>query len=128
MSTKKLAIDLGQCDPDHRAIRNLLESLGFEVVRAHTAEEAKKLVSARSVSLVMVNRIFDADGGSGIESIGELVELTKSPGFINPEMKVILVSNYPEYQQQAQKLGAKPGFGKAQLHEPETARLLVNPE
>ncbi len=124
MGTQKTVVDVGQCDPDHASIRRLVESLGLSIVRAHTATEAKKLVAQEGVSLVLVNRVFDADGDSGIDCIKELIELSKSPGFANPHMKVMLVSNYPEYQDQAIALGALPGFGKASLRDPGTAALV----
>jgi CheY-like chemotaxis protein len=124
MNAEKLVIDLGQCDPDHGSIKRLVESLGFSVIRAHSANEAKRLVTERKVELVLVNRIFDADGGSGLDCIRELVEMTRSPGFLNPKMVVMLVSNYPEYQDQAVKLGAAMGFGKAQLRDAATAGML----
>jgi tryptophan 2,3-dioxygenase len=124
MSAEKLVIDLGQCDPDHGSIKRLVESLGFSVIRAHTAVEVKRLVRERQVALVLVNRIFDADGGNGLDCIKELVEMTKVPGFLNPKMVVMLVSNYPEYQEQAVQLGAASGFGKAQLRDVSTAEML----
>lgn len=124
MDSSKVVVDLGQCDPDHASIRRLVESLGLRVVRAHTAAEAKSLVSQEGVALVLVNRIFDADGGSGIDCIKELLQLAKSAGFENPQMKVMLVSNYPEYQDQAVALGALPGFGKAAIRELSTAALV----
>jgi hypothetical protein len=41
----------------------------------------------------------------------------------------MLVSNYPEYQQQAIAAGCEPGFGKAELSAPATldklARFLI---
>ncbi|MFN4896831.1 MAG: hypothetical protein ACK5GN_06375 [Pseudomonadota bacterium] len=117
-------VDIGQCDPDHASIRRLVESLGMKVVRAYTAADAKKLVAQPGVALALVNRIFDADGGSGIDCIRELLEMAKSPDFQNPNMKVMLVSNYPEYQEQAVALGALPGFGKAALRDPQTAALV----
>lgn len=117
-------VDIGQCDPDHAAIRRLAESLGLSVVRAYTATDARRLVAEPGVVLALVNRIFDADGASGMDCIEELVALSKSAGFPNSCMKVMLVSNYPEYQSQAVALGALPGFGKAALQEPETAELL----
>jgi hypothetical protein len=124
MNAEKLVVDLGQCDPDHGSIKRLVESLGFSVIRAHTAVEVKRLVRERQVALVLVNRIFDADGGNGIDCIKELVEMTKAPGFLNPKMVVMLVSNYPEYQEQAVQQGAAPGFGKAQLRDAATAEML----
>jgi len=126
MNAEKLVVDLGQCDPDHGSIKRLVESLGFSVIRAHTAEEVKRLVRERQVALVLVNRIFDADGGNGIDCIKELVEMTKAPGFLNPKMVVMLVSNYPEYQEQAAQLGAASGFGKAQLRDVATAEMVKN--
>jgi hypothetical protein len=59
-----------------------------------------------------------------MDCIEELVALTQSASFPNPRMKVMLVSNYPEYQSQAVALGALPGFGKAALREPDTAELI----
>jgi two-component system chemotaxis response regulator CheY len=117
-------VDIGQCDPDHASIRRLAESLGLSVVRAYTAADARKLVAEPGVVLALVNRIFDADGASGMDCIEELVALTQSASFPNPRMKVMLVSNYPEYQSQAVALGALPGFGKAALREPDTAELI----
>lgn len=124
MSTSITVVDVGQCDPDHASIRRLIESLGVQVKRAYTAEEARKLVAEPGVTLVLVNRILDADGSSGMDCIGELIGLTKSPNFSNPHMRVMLVSNYPEYQDQAVALGALPGFGKASLREQETVAMI----
>jgi hypothetical protein len=117
-------VDIGQCDPDHASIRRLAESLGLTVVRAYTAADARRLVAEPGVVLALVNRIFDADGASGLDCIQELVALSKTATFPNPRMKVMLVSNYPEYQAQAVALGALQGFGKAALREPETAEVL----
>jgi hypothetical protein len=124
MSTGTTVVDIGQCDPDHASIRRLAESLGLRVVRAFTAVEAKKLCAEQGVALALVNRIFDADGDSGMDCIAELIEISKTPGFANPQMKVMLVSNYPEYQEQAVGLGALPGFGKAALRDPTTAAMI----
>jgi len=124
MSTQGKVVDIGQCDPDHGSIKRLVESLGLTVVRAHTADDAKKLVSQEGVVLALVNRVFDADGSSGMECITDLVSLSKAPGFANPRMKVMLVSNYPEYQEQALALGALAGFGKAALRDPQTIDLI----
>lgn len=124
MSAGATVVDIGQCDPDHASIRRLAESLGLRVVRAYTAAEAKKLCAEEGVALALVNRVFDADGDSGIDCIAELIELSKTSGFANPQMKVMLVSNYPEYQEQAVTLGALPGFGKAALRDPKTAAMI----
>jgi len=109
-------LDVGQCDPDHSAIRRTLEGMGAIVVRAHTAQDAKRELAAGDVALVLVNRVLDADGSDGVALLGELVALGTA--------KVMLVSNYPEYQKKAVEMGAAPGFGKAALNEPATLVML----
>jgi hypothetical protein len=37
----------------------------------------------------------------------------------------MLITNYPEHQQQAMELGAELGFGKLELNKPETHRQLA---
>lgn len=117
MGTKsRIVIDLGQCDPDHASIRRLLEQCGASVERAHSEQDAKRLLAAGNVELVLVNRLLDADGSDGMAIIRELVTLGTAP--------VMLVSNYPEYQKIAVAMGALPGFGKAAIREPETLAML----
>ena len=41
-----------------------------------------------------------------------------------PELQVMLVSNYPEAQEEAMRLGALKGFGKAALDTEQTEQLL----
>jgi len=93
------------------------------VKRAHTAAEARHTLSQGGVSLVLVNRILDSDGTDGVALIGDLVkegsQHTTSP-------VVMLVSNYPEYQEKAVALGAVPGFGKSELEIAETAQKLAS--
>jgi CheY-like chemotaxis protein len=70
---------------------------------------------------VLINRVLDFDGSSGLDLIRTLKEAPDQPMAAVP---VILVSNYPEAQQAALELGAVSGFGKASLHSPATfARL-----
>jgi hypothetical protein len=124
-SVKGRIVDIGQCDPDHASIKRLVEGLGFSVVRAHTLEDARRLVAEPGVVLALVNRVFDLDGSSGLECISELVAMTKQVGFVNPKLKVMLVSNYPEYQTQAVALGAVQGFGKSELGDTSVREMLV---
>lgn len=120
---KPMVLDVGQCDYDHGRIRSFLERMGCEVKRAHTAAEARHTLSQGGVSLVLVNRILDSDGTDGVALIGDLVkegsQHTTSP-------VVMLVSNYPEYQEKAVALGAVPGFGKSELELAETAQKLAS--
>jgi two-component system chemotaxis response regulator CheY len=121
----KTVLDLGQCDPDHGSIKRVVESLGLKVVRAATANEAKEILSREQVALVLVNRIFDLDGGSGIDFIADVKRLIKSGGVLNPKLNLMLVSNYPEYQERAVALGALSGFGKAALGDAATGEVIL---
>jgi hypothetical protein len=67
---------------------------------------------------VLVNRILDADGSDGVALISELIAQAPQP------LSVMLVSNYPQFQQEAVRRGAVPGFGKAGLFSSETKELL----
>jgi two-component system, chemotaxis family, chemotaxis protein CheY len=73
----------------------------------------------QAFDLVLVNRLFDADGASGIEWIRQVQadeRLRKVP--------ILLVSNYADSQEEAVAAGARPGFGKSALHLPRTVELL----
>jgi two-component system chemotaxis response regulator CheY len=119
MSTRKV-LSVGQCRPDHGRIAHVLRStFGVEVVAADSAEQAERLLRQDSFNLVLVNRIFDADGDSGIDLIRRVQgdeQLRNVP--------ILLVSNYEEAQAQAIAAGARPGFGKAALQAPATIELL----
>jgi CheY-like chemotaxis protein len=117
---KKTVLDVGNCRFDHTSIAMLLDGkFDVEVLRVSEADEAIGALRAKPVDLVLVNRILDADGSEGIEVIRRIKQ--------DPELgrvPVMLVSNYPEYQEAAVAAGAEPGFGKAELHRPETVRRL----
>jgi CheY-like chemotaxis protein len=116
----KRVLSVGQCMADHTGIAwTLRQHFAAEVVPADTAAEALDRLRQEPFDLVLVNRIFDADGDSGLDVIRRLQANEKLR-----HVPVMLVSNYPEPQRQAQELGAKPGFGKAALCEaPTIARL-----
>ncbi|HEY1379641.1 MAG TPA: response regulator [Gemmataceae bacterium] len=112
-------LSVGQCGADHPAIARLVRRFGADVVPADSAEEAVAELRGSAYDLVLVNRILDR-GGSGLDLIARLktdAELARVP--------VMLVSDYPSAQAQAVALGAVPGFGKAALSSPETARRLA---
>jgi response regulator RpfG family c-di-GMP phosphodiesterase len=117
-SMKPTVLDVGQCDMDHASIRRVAEGIGARVLRARTEEEALALMEREPIDLVLVNRIFDYDGSEGLNLVKKLT------GGATNGRKVMLVSNYPDYQEQAVALGAVQGFGKAELRNPETAERL----
>ena len=101
-------LSVGQCGFDHAQIDRLLtRHLGAEVTAADTHAEALAAVASTPFDLVLVNRVGDADGASGLDLIRSLRAETTVP--------VMLVSNYPDAQAQAVSLGALRGFGKADL-------------
>ena len=119
MTTSPHVLDVGQCNPDHGAIRSLLETMGVTVSRAHTLADAKQQLERTRFDLVLVNRIFDADGTEGMRLIDHIAAL---PAESRPP--VMLVSNYADAQASAVERGALSGFGKNALRSPDTrARL-----
>jgi CheY-like chemotaxis protein len=119
MSTRK-TLSVGQCLADHGRIADALHAnFGVEVVPADTAAEALQRLREEAFALVLVNRVFDRDGDSGLDFIRQVhldEQLRKVP--------IMLVSNYEDVQARAVAAGAQPGFGKASLHEAETLELL----
>jgi CheY-like chemotaxis protein len=114
--TAKKVLSLGQCAADNWSISRLLsESLGATVSEADSFEEALMLLRRDDFPLVLVNRILDANGASGLDFITQLKadEALRS-------VPVMLVSNFADAQRQAVAKGALPGFGKAALHDPAT--------
>jgi len=120
-------LSLGQCGADNYAITQLVESnFDAEVIPVDTFAEAWAKLRSEPVDLILVNRILDADGASGLAFLGHL---KKDPALAS--LPAMLVSNLPTAQQKAIALGALPGFGKAALRDPETmARLrgLLDPK
>src|SRR5262245_27268233 len=92
--TMKRVLSVGQCGLDHGNIfRALQRSFGVEVVPAGTAVEALDRLRHEEFALVLVNRVLDADGGSGLDLIRRIRSESVVP--------VMLVSNYEEAQQEA---------------------------
>jgi CheY-like chemotaxis protein len=113
---KKKVLSAGQCNFDATQIRGLLEPLGAKVEECSSASECKERVKESRYDLILLNRIFDKTGESGTDLIETLKTLSQST--------IMLVSNYPEFQNQAQELGAVEGFGKQDIGSPEVQERL----
>ncbi|HEX4148947.1 MAG TPA: response regulator [Pirellulales bacterium] len=117
----KRVLDVGQCNPDHSAIRSMLERrFGAEVVRAHQLTDALEQLRAGAFNLVLVNRKLDVDYSEGLDILRHLKA--------DPELRsvpVMIVTNYPEHDQVAVAAGAESGFGKAQLQDAKTHEKLA---
>jgi two-component system, chemotaxis family, chemotaxis protein CheY len=104
-------LSVGQCGFDHGKIaRGLGAGFGAEVVAADTFPEAVSALRGGRFDLVLVNRVTDDDGTDGLDLIRTLKADPTLAG-----MAVMLVSNRSDAQQEAEALGALPGFGKADL-------------
>jgi CheY-like chemotaxis protein len=113
--TAKRVLSVGQCLADHSGLaRTLRQAFGAEVVAAAGADEALGRLRRERFALVLVNRVFDADGASGLELIRRI---SAEEGLAPPP--VLLISNYDDAQRAAVEAGAAPGFGKAELGRPE---------
>ncbi|MEK6258037.1 MAG: hypothetical protein AABP62_05405 [Planctomycetota bacterium] len=116
----KHVLSVGQCGFDHGSISRFLEShFEVEVTAAATAARAIGLLRKQPFDLVLVNRLFDADGSEGLGFVKALkadAALATKP--------VMLVTNFPEYDKQAVALGAVSGFGKSDVGSPDVVRRL----
>lgn len=113
-------MSVGQCGKDHGSIVRFLQGhFDVEVAPVATETEATRLLRQQAFDLVLVNRQFDADGTEGLDFIGRLkadARLSKVP--------IMLITNFPEYADQAVALGACRGFGKADLGSPDVVAQL----
>jgi two-component system, chemotaxis family, chemotaxis protein CheY len=109
--TRPRVLSVGQCAFDHtRIARQLEQSFGTEVQGVSTFDEALDALRGGRYDLVLVNRLNDLDEAPGIELIRGM---KADPGLAG--VPVMLVSNFPKAQAEAEALGALPGFGKADL-------------
>lgn len=114
-------LDVGNCDPDHAAIRRLLVSnFDAELDRVMFVDDALRRMSATTYDLVLVNRRIFADDSDGLALITAMKADPRLAG-----TPVLMISNYPEAQQRAIAAGAAPGFGKAALNAAATLEILA---
>lgn len=117
---RKRILDVGNCQPDHSAIRSLLTGhFECEVVQAHGADDALVELKSGHYDLVLVNRKLDRDYSDGIQVIREI----KADATV-ADVPCMLITNYPEHQDAAVEVGAVRGFGKLELSRPETLQRL----
>ncbi len=117
----KRVLDVGQCGPDHVAIRAYL-TRHFDCVieQADEARDALAKLKAGRFDLVLVNRKLDIDYSDGVDVIRALKADPQAAG-----VPVMLVTNYPEHQELAIAAGAIRGFGKLEFGNRETRAALA---
>ncbi len=70
--------------------------------------------------LFLVNRQLD-----GLFSTYEGVQLLAEVHASHPDVKLMLISDYPDAQAAAERAGAIPGFGKSELRTPKATQRLT---
>ncbi len=116
----KRVLDVGNCVPDHAAIRSLVENhFDAQVLQADEASDALATLRAQPIDLVLVNRKLDCDYSDGLEVIKQIkrdAELASIP--------CMMITNYAEHQELAVAAGAEVGFGKLEFGQPATREKL----
>lgn len=115
-------LSVGQCGFDHSSIsRFLQQSCDAQVDAADSKTEALDALRSEPAryDLVLINRVFDRGGESGLDLIKQVREDSTLA-----EVPVMLVSNFADAQRQATDLGALPGFGKSDLGDNGTAQRI----
>lgn len=114
----KRVLDIGNCGPDHHSLTMMVSNnFGATVDQAHQADDALALLAQNQYALVVVNRLLDRDGSSGMDVITQVQEA-------HSDLPVMLVTNYEEHQKAAVAAGCEPGYGKNDLFNPATVDLL----
>lgn len=114
----KQILSVGNCSYDFGTLSQALEAK-FDVAlqNAETADEAEQVLKKQQFDLIVVNRLFDINQDSGIALIKKL----KEQKLATPMM---LISNFPESQEEAVGVGAVPGYGKKAVGKPEMLDLV----
>ena len=116
---KRVAL-IGHCGPDSSFLRLAVQKAGrdIKVVAADTSDELQEVIED-GVALLLFNRVLDF----GFEE-EEGVEVIRRLRAQHPELKMMLVSNYPKSQADAVAAGALPGFGKRDIGSPRVTELI----
>ena len=116
---KKIAL-VGHCGPDSSYLRMAISTAvkGAQVFMADDDAELQRVVRD-GADLLLFNRempygFIDSEG----------IPLIRRLKADHPELKVMLVSNYPEAQAAAVEAGAMPGFGKREIGSKRVTELL----
>lgn len=114
-------LDVGNCDPDHAAIRGMLErTFAVAVDRVMHVDQALAAMRRARYHLVLVNRLIFADGSPGID----LIRRARADAAL-ADVPIMLVSNHADAQAAAVAAGGVEGFGKASIGACETIERLA---
>lgn len=117
--TARRVLSVGQCSADHGKITRTLQPFSVVIVAADTTEEALAQLRAGPFALVLVNRVYDADGSPGLDLIRQM----RADAALQ-SVPVMLVSNFEDAQEEAVAAGAVRGFGKSAFYGPLVAERM----
>jgi DNA-binding NarL/FixJ family response regulator len=117
--TKRVVL-VGHCGPDSSYLRMAVAAAdkSIQVVTADDSEHLVKILQTHP-DLLLLNR--ELSWGFA-ESEG--VDLIRHLRTTHPNVKTMLVSNYPEAQAEAVEAGAYPGFGKREIGSPRVGQVI----
>jgi hypothetical protein len=111
---------VGHCGPDSSYLRMVIgqAAKGAQVLMADDDQELQDVL-AQDVALLLFNRElgYGFTHKTGVDAIRHLRGLNK-------DLKMMLVSNYPDAQAAAVANGALPGFGKREIGSPRVIEVL----
>lgn len=117
--SKKVAL-VGHCGPDSSYLRMAVKSAlkDAEILMADDDAELQRVVQD-GAELLLLNREmpYDFTDREGVPLIRRLKAN-------HPNLKLMLVSNYPDAQREAVEAGALPGFGKREIGSKRVMELL----
>jgi len=111
---------VGHCGPDSSYMRMALSSADRSAKALFIDDESDLDHALRAgVDLLLLNRElpYGFDETLGVEVIRRLRAK-------HPNLRLMLVSNYPEAQAEAVEAGALPGFGKREIGTPRVTHVL----
>jgi two-component system, chemotaxis family, chemotaxis protein CheY len=118
--TKSVGL-VGHCGPDTSYLIMAVEAAdeNANIVRIHNDKSLEQAIHG-GVSLLLVNRALEPGfpDATGIELIDRIRQA-------HPDARMMLVSNYPDAQAAAEKVGAIKGFGKNDLRSEKASKLIA---
>ena len=102
---------VGHCGPDASFLRMAVSTAlpGALVSLADTDRELATAIESGS-DLLLFNRVLEI-GFTNRDGVDLLIQVKQA----HPDLRVMMVSNFPDTQQQAEAAGAEPGFGKREI-------------
>jgi two-component system, chemotaxis family, chemotaxis protein CheY len=116
----KRVVLVGHCGPDSSYLRMTISRVSREISASMVDNDAELQKDIDDgVDLLLVNRQLDY----GFKE-SEGVQLIARLHGAYPNLKMMLISNFPESQAEALAAGALPGFGKRELGSERVAKLI----